>query len=159
MNLSLNLKHESNFFESLDRPHFNAYLAIEVSFNISSEKINWPDSIKKLVASLNLCESSTLEFLAKQFQNEFETLLRPPGVAIMSAPVAAPPIPDSDFPRNGWNPEPPPLPEFLSFEMPTFLPPPKLDTFMIRKSLEAKIVNFLKARENDFLFTLMFRRC
>ena len=100
---------------------------------------------------MNLCESSTLEFLQKQFQNEFEILLRP---SIMM------PLP-MEFP------EPPPLDglmlDDLMFQKPVFLPPQPvklaINTVGYRESLEAKIKSFLKARENDFLFTLMFRRC
>lgn len=126
--------------------YINAYLEIEVSFNsFSAERINWPDSIKNLVATMNLCESSILRFLEKQFQNEFEILLRPP--IMMSLPI----------------PEPPPLDglRLSNIEMPVFLPPPRMaiDKVGFRNSLNAKMINFLKARENDFLFTLMFRRC
>ena len=112
--------------------------------------MKWPDSIKKLVASMNLCESSTLEFLEKQFQNEFEILSR--SRIMMSLPI----------------PEPPSLQtvdDFMSInsQMPVFLPPPPvklaIDTVEYRKSLKEKIKSFLNARENDFLFTLMFRRC
>lgn len=140
-------EHESFYSKSFDRQHFNAYLAIEVSFNISAEKMHWPDSIKELVASMNLCESSTLEFLQKQFQNDFESL-RLPKMMIPEPPPAPPVLTLS--PTNVQSYEMP---------MPVFLPPPKINTFMLRKSLKAKIINFLKARENDFLFTLMFRRC
>ena len=101
---------------------------------------------------MNLCESSTLEFLQKQFQNEFKILLR--------SPIMMPPLP-MEFP------EPPSLDglmlDDLMFQTPVFLPPPPvklaINAVGYRESLEAKIQSFLKARENDFLFTLMFRRC
>ena len=102
---------------------------------------------------MNLCESSTLAFLEKQFQNEFEIL--PPPI-MMSLP--------DEPPQDGWGWGSDDWATTNS-QMPVarFFPPPPvklaIDTVGYRKSLEAKINSFLKARENDFLFTLMFRRC
>ena len=86
--------------------------------------------------------------MKKQFQNEFEIL--PPPI-MMSLPNEFPEPPLDSW---GWGGQMP-VARFL-------LPPPvklAIDTVEYRKSLEAKINSFLKARENDFLFTLMFRRC
>ena len=112
---------------------------------------------------MNLCESSTLAFLEKQFQNEFE-ILPPPIMMSLPNELPEPPLDgwsddwgSDDWGSDGW--------ATTNSQMPVarfFLPPPvklAIDTVGYRKSLEAKINSFLKARENDFLFTLMFRRC